>query len=239
MQELSGTVTDLSWDADGKQLSLTAACHLAARTALTPALLAARADPTYLLNMHGPSALAWAQQHPSSKQAAHLSTQSGSTQHADISLHHLNRTHDGSDTQMQGIGSQPTPADRHQGKPDSNAGHGQSKQHNATHVVNDQDKQPEGNLNSVHAQGAAAQHQQTCETSSMPWQASDAPTFELCLEPSYDDVDREHKLQLLHASALGTSHFLTMQSSQVCLSLCCFLNELRAAPQTGASDCPW
>lgn len=49
----------------------------------------------------------------------------------------------------------------------------------------------------------------------MPWQAPDAASFQLCIEPPEEDECRDAKLQLLAASALGTSHALTESSSQV------------------------
>ena len=49
----------------------------------------------------------------------------------------------------------------------------------------------------------------------IPWQAPDAASFQLCIEPPEEDELRDAKLQLLAASALGTSHALTQSSSQV------------------------
>lgn len=190
MQELLGSVANLSWDADRQQLSLTAACHLPPHTGLTPALLAVRADPTHLLHMHGPSALPWAQRR-STAQHNKPSSQGNNEQQTDSSARQLIS---------------------HQDKANSRAPYTDS---NTAKLDQGQDNQPEGGLNRLHARELAAQHQQTNAPAAMPWQASDAPTYELCLEPSQEGTERGYKLQLLHASSLGSSHFLTMQSSQV------------------------
>jgi len=52
----------------------------------------------------------------------------------------------------------------------------------------------------------------------LPWQAPDAASFQLCIEPAEDDELRDSKMELLVASALGTTHALTANSSQVMLA---------------------
>ena len=49
----------------------------------------------------------------------------------------------------------------------------------------------------------------------LPWQAPDAASFQLCIEPAEEDEVRDSKMELLVASALGTTHALTATSSQV------------------------
>ena len=51
----------------------------------------------------------------------------------------------------------------------------------------------------------------------LPWQSPDATSFQLCIEPPEEDELREPKLEVLLASALGTTHVLTLTSSQVML----------------------
>jgi len=52
----------------------------------------------------------------------------------------------------------------------------------------------------------------------LPWQAPDAASFQLCIEPAEEDELRDSKMELLLASALGTTHALTATSSQVQLN---------------------
>lgn len=52
----------------------------------------------------------------------------------------------------------------------------------------------------------------------LPWQAPDAASFQLCIEPAEEDELRDSKMELLVASALGTTHALTATSSQVRLA---------------------
>ena len=52
----------------------------------------------------------------------------------------------------------------------------------------------------------------------LPWQAPDAASFQLCIEPAEEDDLRDSKMELLLASALGTTHALTATSSQVRLA---------------------
>jgi len=52
----------------------------------------------------------------------------------------------------------------------------------------------------------------------LPWQAPDAASFQLCIEPAEEDELRNSKMELLLASALGTTHALTATSSQVQLN---------------------
>jgi len=52
----------------------------------------------------------------------------------------------------------------------------------------------------------------------LPWQAPDAASFQLCIEPAEEDELRHSKMELLVASALGTTHALTATSSQVRLA---------------------
>lgn len=66
-------------------------------------------------------------------------------------------------------------------------------------------------------QKAGQQRQAGQGSMQMPWQTPDAASFQLCIEPPEEDECREMKLTLLAASALGTAHFLTATSSQVCI----------------------
>ncbi|DBA67229.1 TPA: hypothetical protein ACH3X2_001539 [Trebouxia sp. C0005] len=72
----------------------------------------------------------------------------------------------------------------------------------------------------------------------LPWQAPDAASFQLCIEPAEEDELRNSKLELLLASALGTTHALTATSSQerllAALAVCgCGATQLE---QLGAAD---
>lgn len=192
MQELLGSVADLTWDEEEQHLSLTAACHLAANTPLTPALAAAHADPAYVLHTHGPSALFWAQERPKAqpRHTQHVHPQAPQQQ-----LNNQRRAH-----------SKHSPCD--------------STMHPSSSTSNQADVSQatlEGRLHPMDA----AQQQQTCQRA---WQASDAASYNLCLQPPEEDEAREHKLVMLRASALGTSHYLTMLSSQVRHS--CYLGPL-------------
>ena len=51
----------------------------------------------------------------------------------------------------------------------------------------------------------------------LPWQSPDTTSFQLCVEPPDEDELRDSKLEVLLASALGTTHVLTLSSSQVVL----------------------
>ena len=64
-------------------------------------------------------------------------------------------------------------------------------------------------------QGAAQLPPQGQGTLPLPWQEPDAACFQLCIEPPEEDECRAAKLQLLAASALGTSHALTVTTSKV------------------------
>ena len=52
----------------------------------------------------------------------------------------------------------------------------------------------------------------------LPWQSPDATSLQLCIEPPEEDELRDSKLEVLLASALGTTHVLTLSSSQVVLN---------------------
>lgn len=190
MQELLGTVADLSWESTG-HLLLTAACDLPADTPLTPALVASRAEPAHLLHMHGPSALAWAQQQATARQ-----------QTANMQAQHR-RDHQTVSMQVQPHSNPDIPHTQLHQLP--------SKQ---DQLGSSEDKS-KGELPPCSAKQAAAQHQQPSLESVCAWQASEAASFELCMEPSPQDMARGAKLLLLQASTLGTSHFLTRRSSQV------------------------
>ena len=69
-------------------------------------------------------------------------------------------------------------------------------------------------------QGNGQREGQGC--SLLPWQSPDAASFQLCVEPPEEDEAKERKMEVLAASALGTSHALTAASSQVCLSYMLF-----------------
>ena len=184
-------MADLSWESTG-HLLLTAACNLPADTPLTPALVASRAEPAHLLHMHGPSALAWVQQQATARQ------QTASIQ--------ARSRHD-----HQTVSTQCQPNSNPDFPPHAQLHQLPSKQDQ----LGSREDKPEGELPPCSAQQAAAQHQQPSVESVCAWQASEAASFELCMEPSAQDMARGAKLLLLQASTLGTSHFLTKHSSQV------------------------
>lgn len=84
----------------------------------------------------------------------------------------------------------------------------------------------------THGPEMLARAQQTAQGQGhalLPWQAPDAASFQLCIEPAEEDELRDSKMELLVASVLGTAHALTATSSQVRLAASHVTLQLAAA----------